>query len=596
MADDFGYSFPHSAFDNEESMKKTGAWLAVHALEKLGVKFTFGIPGVHNTEFYDELNNSKSIKPILVTHEGAGAFMADAVSRVSDSVGVLAIVPAAGVTHAASGIGEAFLDGIPMLVIAGGIRTDIDKRYQLHEIDQHAFIKGLTKATFKLTAAKDVVPAIFESFRIAVSGEPGPVFIELPVNLQLFPEEVGDLPAYAPPPAPAAPSEELVFQAAELLLAAKKPALFVGWGARESWDEVRAIAEFLQAPGATTLQGLSVFPANHPLHAGFSFGAAAVPAARNAFRDCDCLLAVGTRFAEIATGSFGVSVPENLIHIDINPAVFNQNYAAKIAIEADARMALAALHAALRARSQPRAANAALQEGIRRDKQAYLDQWLAHDNAGRVSPARFFGELRRQLADDAICVVDDGNHTYLAAELFPVHQPRCLIVPTDFNCMGYAVPAAIGAKLAQPQREVFAIVGDGAFMMTCMEIVTAARLGLGIVYYVFHDGELSQIAQAQEIPYNRKPCTVLGALNLEGVALATGASYVALSGNGLIRAAVDQARSLAREGRPVIVDINIDYSRRTAFTIGAVKTNFRRFPLAQRLRMVTRAARRRITG
>ena len=193
-------------------------------------------------------------------------------------------------------------------------------------------------------------------------------------------------------------------------------------------------------------------------------------------------------------------------------------------------------------------------------------------------------------------MVDDGNHTYLTAELFPVHQPRCFIVPTDFNCMGYAVPAAIGAKLAQPQREVFAIVGDGAFMMTCMEIVTAARLGLGIVYYVFHDGELSQIAQAQEIPYNRKPCTVLGALNLEGVALATGASYVALSGNGLIRAAVDQARSLAREGRPVIVDINIDYSRRTAFTIGVVKTNFRRFPLAQRLRMVTRAARRRITG
>jgi len=144
-------------------MKKTGAWLAVHALEQLGVKFTFGIPGVHNTEFYDELNNSKSIMPILVTHEGAGAFMADAVSRVSDSVGALAIVPAAGVTHAASGIGEAFLDGIPMLVITGGIRTDIDKQYQLHQIDQHAFIKGLTKATFKLTANKDVVPTIFEA-------------------------------------------------------------------------------------------------------------------------------------------------------------------------------------------------------------------------------------------------------------------------------------------------------------------------------------------------------------------------------------------------------------------------------------------------
>ena len=437
-------------------MKKTAAWLAVHALENLGVRHTFGIPGVHNTELYDELNNSSQITPVLVTHEGGAAFMADATSRVSDSIGTMVIVPAAGVTHAASGIGEALLAGVPMLVIAGGVRTDLPFKYQLHQIDQHAFLRPLTKATFLVQSQRDVVPTIYEAWRIATSGEPGPVFVELPVNLQLFPGEVGEIAPLEPPPAAPAPAPEQVAQAAGLLVAAKRPGMFVGWGACGAAAEVVALAEFLQAPVSTTLQGLSAFPANHPLHAGFSFGASAVPAARNAFAGCDALLAIGTRFAELATGSFGVTVPGNLVHVDINPQVFNANYRAKIAIDGDARVVAAALLAELESRHAPRPAAGALVEAIRRDKQAYRDAWYAHASRGRVNPARFFDALRERLPDDAIVSVDDGNHTYLTAELFPVHAPRSLIVPTDFNCMGYAVPAAIGAKFACPGREVAA--------------------------------------------------------------------------------------------------------------------------------------------
>ncbi|MBW7900575.1 MAG: thiamine pyrophosphate-binding protein [Rhodocyclaceae bacterium] len=577
-------------------MKKTGAWLAVYALEQLGIRYTFGIPGVHNTELYDELNNSAQITPILVTHEGGGAFMADAVSRTSDHTGTLVIVPAAGATHAASGIGEAFLDGIPMLILCGGIRSDLDKRYQLHEIDQHAFLRPLTKATFKIERHADVVPTLYAAHRIANEGEPGPVFVEIPVNLQLFPGEVDALPS---PPAlavPAPPEPTAIRRAAGLLLAAKRPGLFVGWGARKAEARTRAVAEFLQAPVATTLQGLSSFSAAHPLHAGFGFGPAAVPAARNAFAGCDALLAVGTRFGEIATGSFGVTVPANLVHVDINPAVFDANYPAAVRIEGDATAALDALLAELRTMAVQRPANAALHDALRRDKAAYRDAWLRHDGKGRVNPARFFDALRAAVPDDAITVVDDGNHTYLTAELFPIRRPDSAILPTDFNAMGYAVPASIGAKLANPQREVFAIVGDGAFMMTCMELATAARLGLGLVCYVFHDGELSQIAQAQEIPYKRKPCTALGALDCEGVARAVGAAFVAVGSDGEIDAGIAAARAEAAQGRPVIVDVAIDYSKRTAFTQGAVKTNFRRFPLAQRLRMVARAVTRRIGG
>jgi acetolactate synthase-1/2/3 large subunit len=308
------------------------------------------------------------------------------------------------------------------------------------------------------------------------------------------------------------------------------------------------------------------------------------------------MIAVGVRFSEIATGSYGATVPEKLIHIDINPDVFNANYPAKVALAGDSTVVLNVLMAAVKAQMPPRPVNLGLQQLIQREKQAYRESWYATDSAGKVNPVRFFDELRRQAPDDAVTVLDDGNHTFLAAELFPVLGHKNLILPTDFNCMGYAVPAAIGAKLANPQLPVNVIVGDGAFAMTCMEILTAARHTLGIVYYVFHDGTLSQIAQFQQLPYNRQTCTTLGGLDIEGVAKATGAAYVGMQDNASIAGAIASAAKIAAEGRPVVVDVNIDYAKKTAFTVGAGKTTFLRMPLGQKARILARAVSRRVTG
>jgi len=577
-------------------MKRTGAWLTVYALEQIGARFTFGIPGVHTTELYDALNNSNRITQVLVTHEGGASFMADAVGRLSDSIGVLTVVPAAGLTHAASGIGEAFLDGVPMLVLSGGPRNDTGHRYQLHQMDTHKFMSGLTKATFRVTRHDEVVPTLFEAYRIATSGEPGPVFVELPVNILLLTDEVGELPQFAAARSPGVDAAGEIAQAVELLRGARHPCIFAGWGARDATAGLVQLAEWVEAPVATTLQGLSVFPANHPLHAGFGFGASAVPAAQNAFRDCDCMIAIGTRFSEIATGSYGADVPENLIHVDINPEVFNANHPAKVAIAGDAGAVLKQLSKELEASLPRRGVNDALRGRISNDKAAYRESWYRHDAKDIVNPARFFDELRRQMPDNGIIAIDDGNHTFLTAELMPIHAPKSVILPTDFNCMGYAVPAAIGAKLACPDRTVQAIVGDGAFMMTCMEILTAATNNLGVVYYVFDDGELAQIGQAQAIPYGRKPCTQLGKLNIEGVAIATGAAYLPMNDNAEIAGVIGTANEIASGGKPVIVGIRIDYSKKTAFTLGAVKTNFGRFPLNEKLRFLTRAAVRHIVG
>ena len=568
----------------------TAARLARLALERVGVRTTFGIPGVHTTELYDELGQSELITPRLVTSEFSGAFMAEATSRVGGSLGCLVLVPAAGLTHAASGIGEAYLDGIPLLVITGGTRTDLPFRYQLHEVDQLEIAKGFTKAAFRVTTHAEVMPTIFEAARLARRGTPGPVLVELPVNLQLLTGEADDTLTFVPDAPPPLPPAEQLDRAAALLKESLRPALFVGWGARHA--RLVPLAERLGAPVATTLQGLASFPHDHPLHAGFGFGRSAVPAAQHALGDHDCLLAIGTRFAEIATGSFGIEPPKNLIHIDVDPAVLGANYPAALGLVGDA----AAIVDALLARLEPKPRRPNLEARLAGDKAAYASAFRAHPCPGRVNPARFFEALAARQPADVITCVDDGNHTFLAAELWPVRAGGDFISPTDFNAMGYAVPAAIGAKLAHRDRAVQAIVGDGCLRMSGLELATAAAEQLGLVVWVFDDGELSQIAQAQSAPYNRKVCTVLPALDLAGLAQATGCAFVALREDADLEVGIAEALRLASEGRPVLAQVRVDYSRATAFTEGAIQTNLARFPLGAKARILGRALWRRMTG
>lgn len=576
-------------------MKKTGAALARFALEQIGVTHTFGIPGVHNTELYDELNSSAQIEPVLVTHECGGAFMADAMSRTGSSIGTLLIVPGAGVTHASSGIGEAYLAGIPMLIVSGGIHTQSGHRYQLHDMDQHALLAPITKASFHIKAHQEVIPTIYAAYQLAMSGEPGPVFVELPYNIGNFLGAVDSTPSFAGLESQPTFDAVLVRQAAQLLLEGQQVGFFLGWGAVDCEAELIELAEHLNAPVATTLQGLSAFPGNHPLHTGMGFGDYSVPAAQNALAKCDVLLAVGTRFAEIPTGSFSMQVPGNLIHIDINPEVFSANYPAKIAVAGDVRQVIPALLDEVR-QLQPEALQGNIAEQIQQDKAVYLQQWFSHKGANRVNPARFFQALRRQMSDDTIVVADDGNHTYLVAELLPILGARRYISPTDFNAMGYCVPAAIGAKLANPQTAVVGIVGDGALLMTGLEMLTAVRHQLGVALFIFNDGELSQISQAQEIPYNRKTCTVLHSIDMQALAATVGAEFVSISSEADIDRGIKQALQCAANNKPVYVDVKIDYSKRTRFTQGIVKATVKRFAARDKLRVISRALLRKITG
>lgn len=577
-------------------MKATGGVLVRHALEQIGVKYTFGIPGVHTVEIYDELNKSELIEPILVAHEGGGAFMADAIGRTTDSIGTLVTVPAAGTTHAASGIAEAYLDGVPMLVISGGIRRDTGRYYQLHQIDQETITRGFVKSFFLVEKHEDIIPVIYKAYDIATSGEPGPVFVEVASNLLITQGELPELPAYQSKKSITKVDEALVRQVVELVRQSKRPVIYAGWGARDAGAELMELAELLQAPVATTMQGLSVFPSAHELHVGMGFGRSAVPAAENAFHGHDCMIAVGVRFAELATGSYGVTVSENLVHIDINPDVFNKNFPARLTIASDATMALRQLLAALKASGVKVSRNVDLVGQIRKDKEDYEKSWTSTLSDKLVSPGIFFKKLNSVLEPQDYLVCDDGNHTFLTGELFKCHRPRHYICPTDFNAMGYCIPAAIATKLAHPGERVVGIVGDGALLMTGLELITATSNNLGVVIFVFHDGELGQISQFQKVPLNRKTCTVLNDIRIEGIALATGAKYLEIKNDHEVNEVIDQAFALSKENMPVLVDVRIDYSRKTRFTSGVVKTNLSRFPAGEKVRFIGRALKRHLLG
>jgi acetolactate synthase-1/2/3 large subunit len=573
----------------------SGAAVVVRALEDEGVRFTIGIPGTHNIELYDALAESQQITTVLVTDEQAASFMADGLARSTGTVGVLNLVPGAGLTHALSGIAEAYMDGVPLVVLSCGIRSDSGRAYQLHAIDQLAVARPVTKAALRVERPEELYGALRRAFALARAGTPGPVVIEVPAELYLLRHDFGQPASVARAPnlsVAQAPPPAAVQQAAKLLTRAKRPLIYAGFGACDATALLRTLAERLGAPVATTITGKGVFPESHPLFLWNGLGKAAPPFVREIERGCDAMLAVGCRFSEVGTGSWGFSPPQQLVHVDINREVFGRNFAPAVAIESDASAALEALLAELPAR--PR--EAALEEAIARGHAEVREEWHRHPSADRVTPAALFEALQAQCSPDAVYVADSGNGTFLAMEHLRLEAPGRFLAPVDYSCMGYSVPAAIGAKLGSPSRDVVALAGDGALLMTGLELLTAAAYRAGVVVCVLRDGELAQIAQFQRTTMNRATDSVLHPYRVEAFAAAANCAYFRLDRDADIAPVLARGLAQARAGEPVMVEVAIDYSRKTYFTRGVVATNFWRLPWSDRLRLLARAASRRIVG
>jgi acetolactate synthase-1/2/3 large subunit len=569
-----------------------GAELVVRALEAEGVRLVFGIPGTHTIELFDALASARAVRPVLVTDEQSASFMADGAWRASGELAALALVPGAGLTHALSGIAEAFLDQVPLLVLAAGIRRDSGRAYQLHDIDQMALARPVTKAQLRPVDAADLEPVVRRACALARAAPAGPVLVELPAELLLF-GRAAPAAATTATPAPAAPpapdAHGPLEAALEALSRAGRPLLYLGAGAAGAGYGLVVLAERLEALVATTISGKGVFPETHPLWAWCGFGAMAPPFVRDLVRGCDLVLAIGCRFGEVATASYGQDLPGPLVHVDVDPTVFDKNVPATITVQADARDFVQAALTGLAGRSR----DAALRQELARGHAALWTDWLEAPGAG-VSPPRLLRSLQATFGPDAVFATDSGNGTFLAMEQLRLERPRSFLAPVDFSCMGYAVPAAIGAALACPDRPVVALPGDGAFLMTGLELLTARAQAAPVVVLVLRDRVLGQIAQFQERVLVRTSCTTLPDYDLTALGRALGIETLTLADDGSIERVVTHAREVAAQGRPVLVDVAIDTSRPTFFTRGVLEANWGRLPWAERLRAVARVVGRKL--
>ncbi len=571
-------------------MKTRPAKEIARALIDEGVRYTFGIPGTHNIELYDVLAGCNDIETVLVTSEVAGAFVADGFSRSSNQVGVVSVVPGAGVAYSLAGVAEAWMDNVPMVVIASGIRTDTGAAYQLHAVDQLAMLRPVTKSAVRVDRAEEIYPTIRHAFQIARRGAPGPAAVEIPAQFLMLRHEFEAIGYEPEPEPPVVPEPELVERAAAMLAEAEAPAFYFGKGAAGAADLLVPLVEQIGGPVTTSFSGKGVFPETHPLWLWSGFGNQAPGFVRRIMSSCDCLLAVGCRFGEVATAGFGIQPPRALIHVDIEPEVLNRNYPAALAIPGDARLFVEALARLIDGRRPWER----LGGDIARGRAGVVARWHRRSITDRVNPHALFESLQRNCRPDAIFTTDSGNGTFLAMEHLRLEAPGRFLAPTDFSCMGYSVPAAVGACFAHPGRDVIALPGDGAFLMTGLELITAATHRAAPLVCVLRDGTLSQIAQFQKMMTNRVSASVLPAYDLEGFASVTGCRYFRIIRDAELDTVLPAALEITRGGTPALVEVAIDYSQKTYFTKGAVKTLFSRLPWGDRVANILRAVGRRL--
>ena len=511
-------------------MKTNGATALIRALEDLGVKLVFGIPGVQNIDIYDALLAS-GIEHVLVRHEQAAVHMADGYARATGGVGVVFTTSGPGATNTVTGIATAYMDSVPLVVITGQVPTNSIGTDAFQEADITTITLPITKHSYLLKDANTLVDSVFEAFYLATSGRPGPVLIDVPGDVAAAetayckPAAEPSLPSYKPT---IKGNARQVKAAAELIARSEWPVLLAGGGVVSSnaSSEVLALAEQAGMPVVTTLLAKGVMPAAHPLFLGQP-GVYGAPRANAALQEADLIVAVGTRFSERATANTLHYAPRaKIVHIDIDPAEIGKNVRVDVPIVGDAATVLRALlerlegterkgaqGAGAEAAAQNAGAEAAAQnagaQAAARPAEAPLGDILYQNTTHRVFSV--FNELLSAY-DDFIITTDVGQHQLWASHLLDVGEPRKFLTSGGLGTMGYGLPAAIGAQLAFPQSLVICVSGDGSFQMNLQEMATAAVHKLPIKVAIINNHSLGLVRQWQELFLEHRIAhTLLGA-------------------------------------------------------------------------------------
>src|SRR6266699_1281004 len=491
----------------------TGAQLLVECLVQHGVEVIFGMPGAHTLALYDALYRHPKIKHVLVRHEESAALMADGYARATGRVGVCCVTSGPGVTNAATGLAVAHGDSIPVLLISSQVDSEAAKlrRGLFHATDQLMLTRPITKWNARADIPERIPQAAAEAFRIVTHGRRGAGHLEVPVNVLQQEVEIGRSKIEVNPASDSQmriPNSELQ-RAVQLLAQAQRPLILAGGGiiAAEAWSELVEIAELLQAPVLMSPMGKGVIPADHPLCGGVTFTWVTADL-QNMERSmsplasmADTALAVGFRFSQLATVNYTLPVPEHLVQMDVDPDEIGANYPAEVGIVADAKAGLRQLREAFEAEG--------VYPGSRFNwmpDSARPQQRIDVGPAG--NPPVHWWELRNGLNRDAIVAADIVRSGYALVGQFPVYHPRTFMHSASFIAMGHAFPAALGAKVAFPDRQVVSVSGDGGFLMTGQELATAVQHGINVVAIVINDRCLTGIAALQDAHYSRRRVAV----------------------------------------------------------------------------------------
>jgi len=549
----------HETLDVEvvKLMTKTGAEILWECLEREHVTTVFGYPGGAILPAYDALKHSK-VHHVLVRHEQGATHMADGYARASGEVGVAIATSGPGATNMVTGIATAMLDSSPIVCITGQVGSKLIGSDAFQETDITGVTLPITKHNYLVTHASEVARTIREAFYVARSGRPGPVLVDITKDAQQtsceFDWEAAkpQLPGYRPDLSPEQAEYE---QALELIKNAKRPVILAGHGIIISgaMKEVRDFAERTGIPVALTLLGLGAFPASHPMNLGM-MGMHGEAWVNHTIQEADLLLAFGMRFDDRVTGTLKTYAPNaKKIHVEIDPAEINKNVKVDVALVGDLREVLNELlpHVASVDRSE-------WLDYIDRLKgdAAVRDIQNLPDN-GHLYAAHVINDLWHETRDsDSIVVTDVGQHQMWEAQYYKHDRPRSLITSGGLGTMGFALPAAIGAKVARPKAEVWVVVGDGGFQMTMSELATIVQENLKVNIAIINNGFLGMVRQWQEFFYERNyQATPL--LNPDFVKLADayGIRSMAVKQRSEVVPAVQSARG--HDG-PVLIDFKVE--------------------------------------
>ncbi|RLI27423.1 MAG: biosynthetic-type acetolactate synthase large subunit [Candidatus Hecatellales archaeon] len=480
----------------------SGARALLKTLQSEKVEVIFGIPGGAIMPVYDELLNSP-IRHVLARHEQAAAHMADGYARASGRVGVCMATSGPGATNLVTGIATAYMDSSPLVAVTGQIPTSMIGRDAFQEADIIGITASITKHNFQPKKPEEVPPMVKAAFRIAETPRKGPVLIDFPRDVQVGEGDV-KIPERTDYPRwhfPDRPPEAAVKEAAELLLQAEKPLILAGGGviAAEASAELRSLVEELRAPLAIALMAKGCFPEDHPLYLGL-LGMHGMPYANQALTEADTILAVGFRFSDrTITPDMSLRKDVKLIHADIDVAEIDKNVQATIPLIGDAKKTLRALLSHVKGRVKPRKTEEWLKHLEKLRRRARLP--LGPERKGYLKPPKLMKEIRELMPKRGIIVTEVGQNQMWAALYLPVYHPRTFLSSGGLGTMGFGFPAALGAKVAQPDVPVVDIAGDGSFLMNERELATSVKEKIPVIVVILDNRVLGMVAQWQRHLY-----------------------------------------------------------------------------------------------